>query len=75
MMDDPAVPVVLTMLVVMLGILASAVAALYWAASRGEFNNLEEKSHSIFGPDEPIGKVTDAFPGQANRTPNDRNHD
>lgn len=59
---DPDTGLVLGMLLVMSGILASAVAALYWAASHGEFHNLDEKSHVIFGDDEPVGQVTDAFP-------------
>lgn len=61
-MIDATTGMVLGMLVVMVGILASAIAALYWAASNGEFDNLEDKSRVIFGDDEPVGKVTDAFP-------------
>lgn len=68
-MMDPATGMVLGMLIVMLGILASAIAALYWAASNGEFDNLEDKSRVIFGDDEPVGKVTDAFPEK--KTPAD----
>ncbi|MEM1059215.1 MAG: hypothetical protein AAGK14_08195 [Verrucomicrobiota bacterium] len=79
MNEDPAIVIVLVMLGVMLAILASAVAALYWAASRGEFNRLEEKSHSIFGADEPVGQVTDSFPGQPREKspalPEDARHD
>jgi len=42
----------------------SAVWALVWAINTGEFNNLSESAASIFDDDEPIGRVTDAFPGE-----------
>ncbi len=61
-MIEPSTGLVLGMLLVMVSILASAIAALYWAASHGEFDNLEDKSRVIFGDDEPVGEVTDAFP-------------
>lgn len=47
--------------IVLLG--GSAVYALYWAAGNGQFSNMEDGSKVIFGDDEPIGKVTDLFPG------------
>ena len=59
---SPNIIIVLIMLVAMVAILCSAVAALYWAASHGEFADLEEKSRVIFDEDEPIGEVTDRFP-------------
>ena len=61
------VAIVLVMLVAMVAILLSAVAALYWAASHGEFADLEKKSRVIFDEDEPVGEVTDAFPQPRNR--------
>jgi len=42
-----------------------AVAAFFWAAKNQQFEDVEEGSHTIFGPDEPIGEATDSFPGRA----------
>ena len=42
---------------------ASAVWALVWAIRSGEFNNLAEGAASIFDDEEPIGRMTDSFPG------------
>ncbi len=42
----------------------AAVLALSWAFRDGQFDNFQQGSQSIFGPDEPIGEATDAFPGQ-----------
>ncbi len=39
----------------------STLAAFYWAASTGQFRNLEEGSKSIFDDEEPVGTATDAF--------------
>ena len=36
---------------------------LAWAIKRGEFQNLRDGARMIFDEDEPIGKVTDHFPG------------
>ncbi len=41
----------------------AAVLALGWAFRNGQFENFDQGSKSIFGPDEPIGEPTDAFPG------------
>ncbi len=41
----------------------AAVLALGWAFRDGQFDNFDQGSKSIFGPDEPIGEGTDAFPG------------
>jgi hypothetical protein len=41
----------------------AAVLALGWAFRTGQFENFQGGSRSIFGPDEPIGEATDAFPG------------
>jgi hypothetical protein len=43
----------------------AAVLALGWAFRNGQFENFDQGSKSIFGPDEPIGEATDAFPGVA----------
>jgi hypothetical protein len=40
-----------------------AVLAMGWAFRNGQFDNFQQGSLSIFGPDEPVGEVTDAFPG------------
>ena len=39
-----------------------AAIALGWAFRSGQFDNFEQGSRSIFGPDEPVGEMTDAFP-------------
>lgn len=45
----------------------AAVLALGWAFKNGQFDNFDQGSKSIFGPDEPIGEPTDAFPATAPR--------
>lgn len=42
----------------------AAALALGWAFKDGQFDNFQQGSQSIFGPDEPIGKATDEFPGE-----------
>lgn len=37
---------------------------LAWAIKRGEFSNLRAASRMIFDAGEPIGVVTDHFPGE-----------
>ena len=37
---------------------------LAWAIKRGEFNNLRDASRMIFDDGEPVGFVTDHFPGE-----------
>ncbi|QJW94526.1 cbb3-type cytochrome oxidase assembly protein CcoS [Frigoriglobus tundricola] len=41
----------------------AAVLALGWAFRAGQFENFDQGSKSIFGPDEPVGEPTDEFPG------------
>lgn len=41
----------------------SAVAAFYWALKNGQMTNLSEGAESVFTDEEPIGQVTDLFPG------------
>jgi nitrogen fixation-related uncharacterized protein len=43
----------------------SAVLALGWAFRSGQFDNFQQGALSIFGPDEPVGEVTDAFPEES----------
>jgi nitrogen fixation-related uncharacterized protein len=42
----------------------AAVLALGWAFRTGQFENFAGGARSIFGPDEPVGEATDAFPGE-----------
>jgi hypothetical protein len=40
----------------------AAVLAMGWAFRNGQFDNFQQGSLSIFGPDEPVGESTDSFP-------------
>jgi len=40
-----------------------AILAFYWAAKHGHLQNVEIGAKIIFDDEEPIGKPTDAFPG------------
>ena len=44
-----------------------AVLALGWAFRSGQFDDFQQGALSIFGPDEPVGEATDAFPGEQQR--------
>ena len=46
-----------------------AALALGWAFRDGQFDNFDQGSKSIFGPDEPVGVPTDAFPKSATYAP------
>lgn len=41
----------------------ATVLALGWASRSGQFDNFQQGALSIFGPDEPVGEMTDGFPG------------
>ncbi len=43
----------------------ATVLALGWAFRDGQFDNFQQGALSIFGPDEPVGEETDAFPDVA----------
>jgi hypothetical protein len=43
--------------------------ALAWAIRRGEFRGFRSGATVIFDAEEPIGEVTDYFPGEAPRPP------
>lgn len=43
----------------------AAALALGWSVRAGQFDNFGRDARSIFGPDEPVGEPTDAFPGGA----------
>jgi len=45
----------------------AAALALGWAMKDGQFDNFQQGSRSIFGPDEPIGSTTDEFPNEGPR--------
>jgi nitrogen fixation-related uncharacterized protein len=40
---------------------------LAWAIRRGEFQNLRDGARMIFDDAEPIGMVTDCFPGESGK--------
>jgi cbb3-type cytochrome oxidase maturation protein len=40
----------------------ATVLALGWAFRSGQFDNFQKGAQSIFDADEPVGKMTDAFP-------------
>jgi len=50
------------LVVAMLGI--SSVSALIWAITSGQLGEFQKGATSIFDDDEPIGEVTDSFPGK-----------
>lgn len=52
---------VITLLVIA-ALCASALVALRWATRDGQFNQLQAGANSIFDDEEPVGRVTDAFP-------------
>jgi cbb3-type cytochrome oxidase maturation protein len=47
---------------VLLGILGSALLMFWWAASVGQFENVEDGALAVFDADEPAGQTTDSFP-------------
>jgi nitrogen fixation-related uncharacterized protein len=50
---------------ILMGILGlSAVGALVWALHTGQLRDFDEGATSIFDDEEPIGEMTDAFPGE-----------
>lgn len=57
---DVAVLAVVVGSVVLFG--GATVLALGWAFRAGQFDNFQQGAASIFGPDEPVGEPTDAFP-------------
>jgi cbb3-type cytochrome oxidase maturation protein len=56
----------LTYYILVFGILAlfgvMVVWALWWAIRGGQFSDFQKGATSIFDDDEPLGKLTDAFP-------------
>lgn len=50
--------------VIAMAILVSAIYALYWAVKNRQFQQLDRSAAVIFDDEEPVGQVTDSFPGQ-----------
>jgi nitrogen fixation-related uncharacterized protein len=44
---------------------ATALLALHWAMRQGEFKNLSRTALSIFDDEEPVGRLSDSFPGRS----------
>lgn len=42
----------------------SVVWALSWAVDRGHLSDVEQAGRSIFDEEEPVGEMTDFFPGE-----------
>lgn len=43
----------------------SALLALRWAVRSGQFRHLSRTALQVFDESEPVGQMTDAFPGEA----------
>lgn len=50
---------------------AGVLYAFGWSARSGQFHRIDEGARSIFNEDEPVGKPTDAFPGESPAAQND----
>ena len=48
---------------------ASAVGGLIWAIGSGQFQSSRDAAESIFDLQEPVGKVTDAYPDDQSTGP------
>ncbi len=59
---NPFVLMLALIFLVLLGILGSALLMFWWAASVGQFENIEEGALAVFDTDEPAGQTTDSFP-------------
>ena len=46
-----------------------ALLALRWAMRQGEFSHFEKTALSIFDETEPVGQVSDRFPGPTSQAP------
>jgi cbb3-type cytochrome oxidase maturation protein len=61
---DPHVTLTALAIVLVAALLgATAVAALVWAVKDRQFEDFPAGARSIFDDEEPIGEMTDAFPG------------
>jgi cbb3-type cytochrome oxidase maturation protein len=52
-----------------IGFTVTAILAFLWAAGSGQFRNQQAAARSIFDADEPVGRMTDRFPGAEPSTP------
>lgn len=46
----------------------SVLGGMWWAMRRGQMNRVGRGAYVIFDEDEPVGEMTDAFPGEPART-------
>jgi cbb3-type cytochrome oxidase maturation protein len=68
MPPEPALPIYYAVVFGSVGLFGlAAVLAFRWAFRSGQFENFQRGSRAIFDPDEPIGEVTDRFPGAKDR--------
>jgi cbb3-type cytochrome oxidase maturation protein len=51
---------------VILVLMCSAIFGLWWAIRGGQYSDFARGAASIFDEDEPVGRRTDAFPGEEN---------
>ena len=51
---------------------ATALLALRWTARHGGFDDLQKTALSIFDEEEPVGRMTDCFPGSTAKEQNPR---
>ena len=52
-----------------LGLLAiSVIGGMWWAIRRGQMKSVKRGAYVIFDDDEPVGEMTDAFPGERPRS-------
>jgi len=54
----------IVVVIMAIAISCSAAYALYWAAKSGQFKQLDKGAKTIFDEEEPIGTMTDTFPGK-----------
>ncbi|QDU60876.1 hypothetical protein Pan216_17290 [Planctomycetes bacterium Pan216] len=47
----------------------TVVAAFVWAIRTHQFQKFQQGAVSIFDPDEPVGEMTDGFPGESGPPP------
>jgi cbb3-type cytochrome oxidase maturation protein len=56
------------MLVATMMFVFAAVYAMAWSVKSGQFENFNRSAQAIFDSDEPIGQMTDGFPGEPKRS-------
>jgi cbb3-type cytochrome oxidase maturation protein len=63
-MIDPILAIQIIVIGASLLFAIAAAFALGWSLKNGQFENFQQGSLSIFGPDEPVGVTTDEFPNE-----------